>query len=210
MVRRWRERMVLYWVPLIGYWIVSLIYATNKKRFIGTPLTDDKPVVVACWHEHLLIAPYCWRFLRSKSPGKSVFVIASQHKDGEYITRLVGRQGIGAIRGSSSRGGAKALLEAVRKLKGGDDLAIMPDGPRGPRHTVAPGVVALAQKGGCNIVPMRYTASRYWRLKSWDRFMVPKPFGTITLEVGEPFSIHNMEIDAAKELIQARLGIPTD
>ena len=193
----------------MGYGVLWLIFLTNKKRYLGTPLSDDsKPVVTVFWHEHILMAPYCWRFLRQNRPDAKVFAMISEHKDGEYIARLVEHMGIEAARGSSTRGGARALIEALRRIQQGWDAGITPDGPRGPRHSVAPGVVALAQKSGCHIVAMRYTATRYWRLKSWDRFMVPKPFGTITLEVGEPFSVEKMEYDAAKELIAARLGAP--
>jgi lysophospholipid acyltransferase (LPLAT)-like uncharacterized protein len=202
--------LILWLIPLLGYLYVRLVYLTSRVHYEGAPYDGDDSVVVICWHEHLLMAPYCWHHLRRNRKDKRVFVIASQHKDGEYITRLVKRLGVEGIRGSSSRGGARALLSAMRKMDRGSDLAIMPDGPRGPRHSVAPGVIALAQKKGCKIITMRYEASRYWRLKSWDRFVVPKPFGRLRLQVGEPFEVNDREMDAAKELIRARLGVSQD
>ena len=139
-----------------------------------------------------------------KTPNLKVLI--SQSKDGEYIARTVKRFGIGAVRGSRSKGAARVLLQAIRAMEEeGCDIAITPDGPRGPNREVAGGVVTIAQKTGKKIVPLGFTASRAWEFASWDRFMLPKPFGTLTLRAGAPISVEGLEMDEAREKIKAAL-----
>jgi len=129
----------------------------------------------------------------------------SEHFDGELIARTNRYFGIDAVRGSSKRGGAKALIGAMRLLKSGYDVAITPDGPRGPRRSVAGGVVALAKKSDAYILPFSYASTRYWKLGSWDGFIIPKPFSRIDFFVGEPLKITSLDDNEAKALIKRRL-----
>ncbi len=129
----------------------------------------------------------------------------SEHFDGELIARVIAFFGLNALRGSPKKGGAKALIGAFRKLRSGDDIAITPDGPRGPIFSVAPGIVALAKKSDSYIVPFCYRPSRYWRLKSWDRFIIPKPFCTIDFFIGKPFKIGQMSDNEAEAFIKERM-----
>jgi lysophospholipid acyltransferase (LPLAT)-like uncharacterized protein len=107
--------------------------------------------------------------------------LISRHSDGEVIARIVEGLGYHTVRGSTTRGGVRALLETAQFLEQGVTLAFTPDGPRGPRHVFAPGALIVAQRTGRPIVAIGVTASRAWRLRSWDRHLVPKPFATVTL-----------------------------
>ncbi|MDR2034858.1 MAG: lysophospholipid acyltransferase family protein, partial [Helicobacteraceae bacterium] len=183
--RAWFKKFIrgagLKILPFLGYLFTKLIYLTNRKRFIGLEtIAPDKPVIVAFWHEHILMATFHWKKLRKGKKNAKVSAMVSDHRDGEYIARIVSFLGISTVRGSSARGGVKALIAALKELKLGNDVAFTPDGPRGPRHSVADGIILAAKKSGAAILPMRYEASRFWRLKSWDRFIIPKPFGVIT------------------------------
>jgi lysophospholipid acyltransferase (LPLAT)-like uncharacterized protein len=113
----------------------------------------------------------------------------------------------GSIRGSSSKGAAKVLINTLKELKIGNDIAITPDGPRGPRYSIADGIVAISQKSGKNIRCFNAIPSRYWQFKSWDKFVLPKPFGKIDFYISEPFSVQNLSLDEAKELIKSKMLI---
>jgi len=129
----------------------------------------------------------------------------SEHFDGEIIAKIISFFGFSSIRGSSSKGGARVLIEAIKTAKGGEDIAITPDGPRGPRHSVADGIVALSQKTGAKIVVFNYQASRSWQLKSWDKFVVPKPFSKISFFADKVVDISGLEPEKAKELIREQM-----
>ena len=190
-------------LPYIAQIIVRLIYITNKKKFhYTTSVKEDENIIVAMWHGDLLMQPLNYRAFRNNGIVK---VIVSEHRDGKLIRKVCEHLGVGAIDGSSSKGGAKALINAIKSLKKGIDVAITPDGPRGPIYSVADGIVALSQKTGAKIVPFSSKPSRYWQMKSWDKFIVPKPFGEIDFYVGEPFSIEGMEATEAKEFICKKL-----
>lgn len=189
-------------LPFILQILVRMIYFTNKKVFHHPKVLSDKVYIVTFWHGELLMQPFNYQKLKPK--GK-ISAMISEHKDGEAITKTVEYLGIHSIRGSSTRGGTKALINAIKELKGGDDIAITPDGPRGPRHSVANGIVAISQKTNAKILTFNCKPTKYWQLNSWDKFIVPKPFGTLYFYVGEPFSIDNLELEEAKNLIKAKL-----
>ncbi|WP_304346318.1 dihydrodipicolinate synthase family protein [Campylobacter showae] len=113
--------------------------------------------------------------------------------------------GIGAIRGSSSKGAVKALAQSFRELKSGVDVIITPDGPRGPYHSVADGAVVIAQKQNAQIQILNYEASKFWQLKSWDKMIIPKPFSEISYTLSPPFSVTGMELEAAREQIKKEM-----
>ncbi|NNG17151.1 MAG: lysophospholipid acyltransferase family protein [Gemmatimonadales bacterium] len=147
------------------------------------PLYEARqPHLFMCWHECLL--PLLWRHRR-----QSIVIVVSEARDGQYLADFAGRLGYRLVRGSSSRGATRALLGAVRELKAGRVVAFTPDGPRGPRRELKPGVVAAAQRGGGTIVPLHASTDRAWRLRSWDRFVVPKPFARVRVTYGVPFTV---------------------
>ena len=141
----------------------------------------DAPVVVAFWHERLPLMPMLWMLARRGPEGSRirnrVHVLVSRHRDGRFIGAVVSRFALDVVFGSSSRGGAKGLRDLLNLLAGGDHIAITPDGPRGPRRVAAPGVAQLAALSGAPVLPCAAQTTRRWVLPSWDRMVVPKPFG---------------------------------
>ena len=115
--------------------------------------------------------------------------LSSTSRDGELIAQYIGRFGIGPVRGSATRRGSVALREMATLLKRGHDVAITPDGSRGPLYEIKPGLVLLAQLTGAPVLPISFEYSRAWRLRTWDRFVIPRPFSRVTLRVGEPVHI---------------------
>jgi lysophospholipid acyltransferase (LPLAT)-like uncharacterized protein len=134
------------------------------------------------WHGQQL--PLLWTHRR-----RGIAVIISEHRDGELIARVAHSIGFRTVRGSTTRGGARALLRGCRELEEGHDLAVTVDGPRGPAGTVAPGCLVISQRTGAPMVPTAASAARAWRLNSWDRFMIPKPFARVTVTYGAPMRI---------------------
>jgi lysophospholipid acyltransferase (LPLAT)-like uncharacterized protein len=150
-----------------------------------------RPLVFLLWHEALL--PLLWQHRH-----QGVVIVVSEAREGQYLADLAGSLGYGAVRGSSTRGGARALLSAVRELREGRSIAFTPDGPRGPRRELKAGVVAAAQRGGGVIVPIHAEAERAWRLHSWDRFLIPKPGARVTVTYGRPFEVGPGEAGLAR------------
>ena len=139
-------------------------------------------VVVACWHEELL--PLLWH-----GRGVRMGVVVSGSRDGEYAAQLAEGFGYKPLRGSSSRRGARVLLEAVRELQAGTSVTFTPDGPRGPRRVFKPGAALAAQHAGVPLVPVRATPAQAWRLRSWDHFAIPKPGALVRVAYGDPIRV---------------------
>jgi lysophospholipid acyltransferase (LPLAT)-like uncharacterized protein len=159
-----------------------------------------RPQVFILWHETLL--PLLWLHRN-----QGVAIVVSEARDGQYLSDLATALGYGAVRGSSSRGGARALLGAVRQLQAGRSVAFTPDGPRGPRREIKPGFVAAAQRGGGLIVPVHAEADRAWRLHSWDRFMIPKPLARVRVTYGQTFEVSEGEAGLAEGMARAIEGL---
>ncbi len=171
------------WLVRVGALLIRLLGASWRVRRINgerfdAALTSGAPVVFTLWHGQMLPLLYQHRH-------QAVFVLISEHSDGEIIARIAERLGFRTIRGSTSRGASRALIALARILRAGHAVAITPDGPRGPARSFAAGALAAAQRAGAMIMPVGVGASSAWHLKSWDRFMVPKPFSRVTLAYGE-------------------------
>ena len=190
-------------LPFLLYVLVRIIYFTNKKVY-HHPKDDGETFLVCMWHGDLMSQPYNYYGFRKNGHVKAMI---SHNKDGEIIAKLVSSFKIGALRGSSSKGAAKVLISAIKELKSGNDVAITPDGPRGPRYSVADGVVAIAQKSGVKIRCFNAVPSKFWQFKSWDQFVLPKPFGKIDFYISEPFDITSMEFEEAREFIRSKMLI---
>jgi lysophospholipid acyltransferase (LPLAT)-like uncharacterized protein len=189
-------------ITLLPYFLsifVRFIYFTNKKIYHHPKELSNEAFIVSMWHGELLMQPF--NYQKYKQNGE-VKAIISHHRDGRAIQSIVKYLGIGTISGSSSKGGVKALIGAIKEIKKGIDIAITPDGPRGPIYSIANGIVALSQKTGANILPFRTKASKFWQLKSWDNFIIPKPFGIIDFYIGKPFEVEGLTLDEAKEVIK--------
>ncbi|NPA59881.1 MAG: lysophospholipid acyltransferase family protein [Epsilonproteobacteria bacterium] len=195
--------LALIIVPTLGAFLIRLLYFTNKKVFHAPHNIGDKPIIMACWHGELLMIPYAYTRFR-KTP--HVKLIISEHFDGNLIAKTLEHFKFQTIRGSSTRSGVKALIQAIKELKNGYDIGITPDGPKGPRHEVADGIVVMAQKAKINIVLVEIKPTSYWQLSSWDKFIIPKPFGTINYYISEFIDVHDMNLQDAKKLIKDGLS----
>ena len=199
MLKKISRTLALILVPLIGSLFIRLLYLTNKKNFHAPKDIGDKPIVMACWHGELLMIPYAYTIFR-KTP--HVKLLISEHFDGNLIAKTLSFFKFETIRGSSTRGGAKALIESIKELKNGYDLGITPDGPKGPRREVADGIIVMAQKAKVNIVLVEIKPSSYWQLNSWDKFIIPKPFGTINYYISDLIDISDLDIEEARVTIK--------
>jgi len=190
-------------IPFLMQLFVRFIYLTNKKTYHYPQNTcKNENIIVAMWHGDLLMQPLNYRHFRNNG---NIKVIVSEHRDGETIRKIVDYLGVGALSGSSTRGGARVLLGAIKALKNGIDVAITPDGPRGPIYGIADGIVAISQKTDAKIMAFSTIPSAYWKMKSWDQFIIPKPFGKIDFYISEPFDIKGLELEDAKTFIHDKL-----
>jgi len=173
--RDWKVSAII----AIGALILRAMASTWRFRItngdvIPTLRARKQPFIFAFWHGQML--PLLWVHRR-----EGVRIVISSHRDGEIVAGIAERLGHRTIRGSSSRGAARALLSIVRELEDGVEVAMTPDGPRGPARKFAGGALIAAQRVGVPIVGIGVAASRAWRLKSWDRFMIPKPFSRVNV-----------------------------
>jgi hypothetical protein len=162
----------------------------------------EQPVIFGIWHNRLLMLP---RVFDPSFPTRQSYGLISASRDGDLIANFIERSGYGTIRGSSSRKGVIALRQLVETLAGGDNVLVTPDGPRGPVYQVSQGIVFLAQKSGAPIVPIHMEYSSAWRLKSWDRFAVPKPFAKLRAIFGAPIRVAPLSGPEEFEREQLRL-----
>jgi lysophospholipid acyltransferase (LPLAT)-like uncharacterized protein len=196
------QRLALWLVPPIGALLIRLIYHTSRKRFHLPENVPAEPVVFAFWHGDLLMMPYLYFRFRN-TPQANVLI--SDHFDGRIIAKIMRYFRLGTIHGSTNRNAAKVLIAAMRSLKEGYDIGITPDGPRGPRHEVADGIVVMAQKTGAKVIVYSCVPSRCWRLRSWDRFTIPKPFCTMDFYASEAIDLGGLELEAAKKVVKSKL-----
>jgi len=169
---------------LIRVWAMTLRAEVEDRAGVTRP---GGPLVYVLWHNRIFTVPPLWRNL----PGKlrPVVVLTSASRDGATLAAAMAVFGLGAVRGSSSRRGAAALIALRRALRDGSDVCITPDGPRGPRYVVQPGVIKLASATGAPIVPIHIRFSSAWRLNSWDRFTIPKPFSRVRMIIDDPLVV---------------------
>lgn len=172
---------------LLGTGVLHVLARTWRFRVVnGQALArlreEGRGFVFSLWHGQLL--PLLWHHR-----GEGVLVLISEHRDGELVARAAASLGFGLIRGSTTRGAGRALIALGRALRDGKEVAITPDGPRGPPRRYAPGALVAAQRSESFILPVVAVADRAWRLRSWDRFMIPKPFARVTVGYGEPAKI---------------------
>ena len=174
----------LIWTVRVGTWVIRLLARTWRFHSINTEgylalRRARQPFVFSLWHGDMLPLLYSHR-------EEGVAVLISEHRDGELIARIVERFGFRTVRGSTSRNAGRALIGLVKALEDGLEIAVTPDGPRGPVHSYAPGAVVAAHRASTSIIPIGVAVSRSWRLRSWDRFVIPKPFSRVTIAYGDP------------------------
>jgi len=188
-------------IPPMIYMIMRILWYTASKKFhFITPLGDEQHICVT-WHGELLMTPQAYRHIHKKQKSSAII---SQHFDGQLIASTLKFLSIRPLRGSSKKGAKKVLLEAFRAVKNGEEVLITPDGPRGPRHNMSDGAIGLAVKSKLPIFVMNYKASSYWQLKSWDKFIIPKPFSKIDFYI-QSISLEGMELDEAREYLLEKM-----
>jgi lysophospholipid acyltransferase (LPLAT)-like uncharacterized protein len=194
-------------ISAAGYHLVSALGATLRWRTEGLEHFDaivrgGRQPIMAFWHGRILPATYYFR-------RRGIVVITSENFDGEWIAGIIERFGYGTARGSTSRGGRKALLQLTRDLAAGKPAGFTVDGPRGPAEVAQPGAVWLAKATGHPVLPFHLEADRHWTLKSWDRTQIPKPYATVAISMGEPFDVpadaDDAGIESARQLLERRL-----
>ncbi len=194
-------------IATLGYRLIALLGATLRWRTEGLEHFDaiirsGRQPIMAFWHGRILPAAYYFR-------RRGIVVITSENFDGEWIAGIIERFGYGTARGSTSRGGRKALLQLTRDLAGGKPAGFTLDGPRGPARVAQAGAVWLAKATGHPVSPFHLEADRHWTLKSWDRTQIPKPFATVSIVMGEPFDVpadaDDAGIESARATLEARL-----
>lgn len=205
-----RDRVEIALAATLAAALVRLLGLTLRVRAAGVeallPLwRSRRPLIYAVWHGRILMVPWMNARLRRRAGARLVRVLASRSRDGEIVAAFVRRFGLEAARGSSSHGGAAGLRALASTLAGGGDVAVVPDGPRGPRERLQPGVVALAALSGAPVVPLAFAARPARRLGSWDRLLVPWPFARCAVVFGEPITVaRDTDRDVAgKELERA-------
>jgi lysophospholipid acyltransferase (LPLAT)-like uncharacterized protein len=180
------------WLIAVGFrllqlWVRTLRYEIDDRAgVIGKPV--DQNYIGALWHNRLLIFPFVLRRFFSNRRGAALI---SASRDGDLLADAIARFGFDVVRGSSSRLGASAILQLTNVLASGRDVVITPDGPRGPTYELGPGIIFLAQKSGAAVLPVNMEYSSCWRLKSWDRFVLPRPFARIRVIIGQPYRVRS-------------------
>lgn len=178
------DRLLLNSAPWLAARLIKLIYLLLKPETVGEEhlahlRSEGLHAIIATWHDQLLL-------ISPRYEGGSAKVLISKSKDGELIARVIRYFGLEAVRGSSNRGGRAAFRELVQLSKEPCTLGITPDGPTGPRHQLKEGVVQLARLSGRPIVPLAFACSHGHRFASWDRFLLPYPWGKAVYTIGEP------------------------
>ena len=192
-----KERVTIRVADVVFYLAIRLvgptlrIEAENEENYRAIIGGGQQPII-ALWHDRIFAGVW---YLRNRR----LAVLTSKSKDGEYIARFLTRFGFGAIRGSSSRGGVRGLVEMIRLMREGVPMAFTVDGPRGPRYVAKSGPVMLAKKTGNPIVPFLIECSSYWQIGSWDRLQIPRPFARAKVFYGEPILVADDVDELASE-----------
>lgn len=190
-------------VRLLPWW-VWFVFKTNRWRVSVSQevldiATGAVPAIYCFWHGRMLLMP---RYLQR---GQRVHVLISRHRDGRLIADAIARMRLSTVTGSSSRGARGATVALIKLLRAGDSVCITPDGPRGPRMRAQRGAVAVAAHSGAPIIPISYSTSRAKFARSWDRFLIPWPFGRAALMVGDPIRVAEDADDATMSAARRHL-----
>lgn len=195
-------------------WLISKTLRVSVRDDAGVTIPGgfEGPVILVMWHNRVFSVPPVWAKVCGKH--RRCVAMTSASKDGEMVARALGFFGIEAARGSSSRRGAAALVTLKRALKDGVDVCITPDGPKGPIYEVQPGVVKLADSSGAPLVTLSAHFESSWRLKTWDRFVIPKPFSRIEVIFGAPIHLErglsDEQLQEQRQKLQERLVAEVD
>lgn len=194
-----KQRLIIRLAGFLLYWLIRAICTTVKFEVVGGENhTEHEPLVYCFWHNRIPTATYFWR-------RRGIVVMSSQSFDSEYIARFIQRFGYGTAKGSSTRGARAGLIQMIRAVRAGKSAAFTVDGPRGPIYQAKPGALLLAAKANAAILPFSISLNRCWRLPSWDRIEIPKPFSRAVVVIGERLHIENGNDEAELERFQRAL-----
>jgi lysophospholipid acyltransferase (LPLAT)-like uncharacterized protein len=201
----WYQRLAAWLVfVLLRGLAMTLRYSwDDRSSVLGNP--PEGPAIFCIWHNRLALCMQAYDIYRRKRNGPGMAAIVSASRDGGLLAGILERFGVQPVRGSSSRRGPQALLELTSWAERGYDLAITPDGPRGPCYVVQDGVMALAQLTGLPIIPFSYNPKWAIRSKSWDRFVLPLPFSRCEMNVAQAISIPREATDEEREALRKEL-----
>ncbi len=196
-------------IPPLMLVLVWVLYILSRHRFFISPQTSGENIIGAFWLGEFCMLPFLYKKLRKQMQqgrDKGFYIIASHHFDAQLMVSLCEYFKLKPLRGSTTRGGLKVLIDSLKLLRNGYDIGIAPDGPKGPYHSIGDGVIAMSQKTQKRIIPMRVVYSRYWELKTWDKFKIPKPFSRIDFYALDGFVVpRDMNLDDAKALLLSHL-----
>ncbi len=199
-----KQRIIIRLAGFLLYWLIRVIGATLKFEIIGQENhTEDEPFIYCFWHNRIPTATYFWR-------KRGIVVMSSQSFDSEYIARFIQRFGYGTAKGSSTRGARAGLIQMIRAVRAGKSAAFTVDGPRGPIYVAKPGALLLAAKANAAILPFSISLERCWRLKSWDRIEIPKPFSRAVVIIGQPIRVEDGNNETELEHFQRALEAVRD
>lgn len=206
--RRFRRRLGAFALELCAPFVLRLLAASWRVQRTGDRglelLASERPWIIAMWHGRML----CLMPLR-RHKGRGIHVLVSPSDDGSLAAKALHSFRYRIVRGSLSRGGASALRTMRDLMAGGGQLVVTPDGPRGPRHAMNVGTAWLARASGSPVLPIGVAVDRAWRLRSWDRFTIPKPFARLVVSYGEPLHVAAGATDEALEEIATELRART-
>ncbi|MBD3272645.1 MAG: DUF374 domain-containing protein [Elusimicrobia bacterium] len=199
--------MVQVLIPFLGFLYIRCVAATSRIITVGLQVIDDfkkdnQTFIYALWHGKQFFLSYARRM-------DPVDMLISESKDGELIARTIKYFGMGSVRGSSSRGGARALIRLKQHLEHGRLVGLTPDGPKGPLHAVQPGIIYLAQKTKRPIIPITFAAKRKKIFnQGWDEYHVPYPFNRIVVMAGTPLIVRDTQpVDDAARTLEKQLNL---
>ena len=175
-------------IPLIGRWIIQILFFLNKVTIKGEEnllklIKSGSPIMLCVWHGRLLFPSW---YIRHHT---TLHIISSRHADSELLANILRYWGYGLIRGSTNKGGVHVIRKMTEIFDRGGIIAVTNDGPKGPARIAKSGSIGLAIKNNVKIITVTGSATKYWQMKSWDRFMLPKPFGKIQIIVSSPMDI---------------------
>jgi len=202
---RWHGRLAASAMWALGSALAMTWRATFRDESGLIHPGNKEPALFAIWHNRIGIAMRFWSWGRRRQPHARLAALISASRDGGLFSQTFSNFGVLPIRGSSSRRGPQAMIELVRVLQQGYHVAITPDGPRGPKYTVQPGIISLAQVSGCPIIPVGARIHPKIQLRSWDQFQIPVPFSRCDLVFAKPFHIPRRGTEEERERARQEL-----
>ncbi|MBK7394253.1 MAG: lysophospholipid acyltransferase family protein [Chloracidobacterium sp.] len=200
-----KQKAIIRIADLAFFAVIKLVGSSIRIKIRGIEHlnaieSEGKLPIYTTWHESILLSTYHWR-------NRGIVVMSSLSFDAAYIERVIKRFGYGAIKGSSTRGGAKAMVEMVRAMRSGIPMGFTVDGPKGPRHKVKPGIALLAKKTGNPIMPFVIEPKKSWILKSWDKLQIPHPFTSGLMIIGEPIYVNADDDEVTTKLAEVQRSL---